>query len=412
MRNKINKELSNKIIEIYFFGLGFSVFLMFFVPQILNFNIAEMMSFSRADSHCVGDGPLSRYHCFGDFGYPIEIVRSGKSIWGESYANPTPVLSHIIFLGISFLLAHVNYSLVITGFLIFLGFCMYFPFIKSGVFKNQRLYILSTFPLTTAPFLITLDRGNNIAWTLPLIYLFVSTKAENSKLQNFYLIVLTLIRPQFVVLILIYLAKRHYKKSCVVIMTIIGAHIALLMVWDYKNWFQNGKDNLQQMLNYNDGVPGLWPPSLSAARGLRTVFDILHLNNSYTTQIINFAGVTLALIFAAKLLSYKKILTNIQLIFLILPLIFIVPKMTWAYYTCLLLIPLAFILSNQISLFEIGYGSKKRGYLYIIALLTSILPICLPIWENTNIFQNLIPIFWIIVFLHFIFERWSVSEIK
>jgi hypothetical protein len=216
-----------------------------------------------------------------------------------------------------------------------------------------------------------------------------------------------MIRPQFIILLVIYLARKQFKHFISAVIGIIGTYFSLLIIWDYKNWLQNGKNHIAQILNYNSGIPDLWPPSLSAGRGLQTVFELFSVENSLTFLIANYAGIVVAIALIIKILITRVNLSNIQFAFLLLPLIFLTPKTSWAYYSCLLLVPLSYILSDQINTFEIGIGSKKRGYLYISGLLLTVSPLCLPIWKSTNIFQNIVPIVWLIIFTYFISGKWE-----
>ena len=143
---------------------GAAIFLLFLVPQITGSNVAEISSFYTQDSHCIESTVITKLHCFGDFGYGIEMVRSGKSIWSKEFLNPYPPINFQLFLLFSYIAAKVNYLFSLLLYLATLVASVMIPFLhalKKKPLKHTWIYI-STSVVATFPFLVVIDRGNNI----------------------------------------------------------------------------------------------------------------------------------------------------------------------------------------------------------------------------------------------------------
>lgn len=389
--------------------IGIIVILLFFVPQITGLKIAEVTSYFTQDGHCVETTALTKLHCFGDFGYPIEIVRSGKNIWGKDVGNPYPVMNFQIFLVFSFIAAKIGYLFSLILYLCSLIFAMTVPFmhaLKNKPVKYTASYI-STCVLATFPFLIVLDRGNNSVWTVPFIYFFIAARYHNipKKYDVIFATAAIILRPQNLILLVIFLSKREYRKIFGTLLLSMFINIFGLLLWDAGNFLINLKNQINQLINYGSGIPGTWPPNLSFARGAKTLTEIL--NFTIPDSILINSGYLIGTLIVFKLVSVKNKYSDAQILYLTLPLIFLMPAMSWYYYSSILLVVVASTLLLKTEMKEIGLNSHTRGHLYLFATLVTTIPLCLPIWhDQNNITQTFVPLIWLLTYITFIVTGW------
>lgn len=391
---------------------GIAVLLLFFVPQITGLKVSEISSFYMEDSHCIESTVLTKLHCFGDFGYPVNIVRSGKSIWNENLSNPYPVINFQFFLVFSFIAAKINFLFSLILYLSTLILAMVIPFLhalKDKPSKDKAIYI-STSVIATFPFLIVLDRGNNNAWILPIIYFFIAARYGkiNRRYDVFLAALAIAFRPQNILLLFLFLSRREYKKIFTTLVLSASINIVLLILWDAGNFFNNIKNQINQIVSYGSGIPGMWPPSLSFSRGMKTITEITNLTITDSTLI--YLGYLIGALVVIKLVRVKNRFSDAQILYLTLPLVFLLPAMTWYYYSSILLLIVAITLLLNTSIEEIGLNSKKKGYVFLFATILTTTPLCLPIWhDNTNVIQVFVPIIWLVTYFIFIFSKSKMS---
>jgi hypothetical protein len=388
---------------------GVIVVLLFFVPQITSLKVAEVVSFYTQDGYCVESTTLTKLHCFGDFGYPIELVRSGKDIWNKEVLNAYPVINFQIYLLFSFIASKISYLFALILYLGTLIAAMTIPFwhaLRNKPLKERMIFI-STSVVATFPFLIVVDRGNNSAWTLPFIYFFIA--ARYSKIPRKYDVIFAtiaiILRPQNLILLVVFLSKREYRKIFTTLFLSTFVNILGLLLWDAGNFVMNLKNQINQLIQYGSGIPGTWPPNLSFARGAKTFTEIL--NFTIPDSILINIGYLTGVLIVFKLVLVKNKYNDAQILYLTLPLIFLIPVMSWYYYSAILLVIVASTLLLKTEITELGLNSQTRGCLFLFATLLTTIPLCIPIWQGqNNITQVFVPFIWLVTYVTFIVSGW------
>ena len=393
---------------------GLSIFLLFFIPQITGLQVAETVSFSSQDGHCLETTKLTKIHCFGDFGHPIELVRSGKSVWGPETSNPYPPLNFIIFLFFSFLAAKISYLFSLLLYLLSLITAMLIPYLHALKKQTNKYKILaiSTTLLGTLPFLTVIDRGNSTVWTLPFLYFFIAARM-NKIPKKFEIVTATIaicLRPQNLVLLIVFLSKREYKKMVLTFVFSTLLNFLLFMVWDFANTIENVQKQIGVLIHYGTGIPGTWPPSLSFSRGILTLTTLINYPLSTTT--IRYISYGLGLLLILKIIRMQNNISDMQVFILTLPLIFLLPASAWPYYSCILLVIIASGFLMNLKIEDVGIDSKFRGNLFLFTTISTTTIICIPIWEQKyNIIQVFVPIIWILTYSIFLFSKWGKKKV-
>jgi hypothetical protein len=144
---------------------------------------------------------------------------------------------------------------------------------------------------------------------------------------------------------------------------------------------------------------------------MKTIIETLNL--SLSDSILLNLGYIIGVIIIIKLVLLKNVYSDVQVLFLTLPLVFLLPAISWYYYSALLLVIVAITLLLNTSIEEIGINSKARGYLFLCATVVTTSPICLPIWQGqNNVVQVFVPIIWIITYIVFLFTWRNKIEYK
>ena len=120
----------------------------------------------------------------------------------------------------------------------------------------------------------------------------------------------------------------------------------------------------------------------------------------------------MALPLTKKLILVKNRYSDAQILYLTLPLIFLIPAMSWYYYSALLLVIVAVTLLLKTDIAELGLDSQTRGYLFLFVTIATTAPLCLPVWQGqNNITQVFIPSIWLITYIVFIASGWKKSKL-
>jgi hypothetical protein len=371
------------------------------------------MSFFSQDGHCLESKGITKIHCFGDFGHPIELVRAGKSVWGTETGNPYPPLNFIFFLFFSFLAANLGNLFSISLYLLSLVMAMLIPYLHA--LKNQtntkKVLAISTTLVGTLPFLTVIDRGNSTVWTLPFLYFFIAARA-NLISKKYEIVMATLaicLRPQNLILLIVFLSKREYKKIALTLGWSTLLNVFFFLLWDFKNTLENMRKQIDVLIDYGNEIPGTWPPSLSFSRGILTLTEFTNYQLSTTT--IKYISYMIGFLFIFKIIRMQNQISDTQVFILTLPLIFLLPTSAWPYYSCILLVVIATGFLLKIEINEIGLNSSFRGNLFLFATIITTTTICIPIWQqNNNIVQIFVPVVWLFTYLIFIVSKWDKSN--
>jgi len=160
--------------------------------------------------------------------------------------------------------------------------------------------------------------------------------------------------------------------------------------------------------SYGSGIPGDWPPNVSMGRGILNITNVFHLN--LTSTQIQFLVYSICIGIVIKMFLNKEIEID-QKLQIIIPLMFLVPAMTWWYYLVLLYPMLSIHTRSESTLVSVGLGSKKIGAFYLLVFCASMVPIYFPITNNyINLIQSLTPSLWFIQYLLYLSSPWKKNS--
>ena len=325
-----------------------------FVSSYGGYKLTEVLSHPMVDNGCTEAIPGIGGHCWGDFSGPL-IFSSLEKPWSGGI-NPYPPLATLLFEPFAYLANNVtipNLSLFIFLFLCLVAVSyppvhLYFAREINRKQLAQGLLVM----LSAAPILVAFDRGNFLLLLVPLIY--HTLKSGISEHPSFSLLVSILIcfRPQFSILLFIFLINMHFRKFFISIFTSISIFIASFLIYP-SNFFENISSYFGTLVKYQSyqfvGVP--WPVNVSINNTLMTVYRSFievffperarALEGSWTFLPSLFI---LTIVLLAILARRQRIrsLSRFEKVFFFISLSILLPNVSFSYYLVYLPILLLF----------------------------------------------------------------------
>jgi hypothetical protein len=281
--------------------------------------------------------------------------------------------------------------------------------------RTSRLGVISNCVVFSAPFLITIDRGNSVAFLLPGIYLtYVGLEKNSKKLTLFGIIWSVLVRPQAIVIALVLLFARRYRDFFTTIFFVLVSNIFLFIVWDSRHVITNVKGFISQVTAFSDrSISPDWPYNYSLTRGIYSIVKVTGIipnidNHQHLISMFLANGI----ICLTVILAFFNSRNNTSNTFLLLlPLIFLFPTTSFSYYSVIILMLLGYSIYKNLDIKSIGMGNKLLGYYTVGVWLLTLTPANLPIYgpQRLNVIQVLIAPLWA-MWLIFVLA-WNLVEI-
>jgi hypothetical protein len=147
------------------------------------------------------------------------------------------------------------------------------------------------------------------------------------------------------------------------------------------------------------------------ARGLKTIFELINFQILDTTIIRISLLIVISLVIKI-LLKSNQFKTSVLAINLV-PLIFLIPPMTWYYYGSFLIIIVAIMIRDNLAIDEISFGNKTAGTLLLTSIWLTFTPLYIPIGSDfTNLVQVIVPIMWTLYYIYIISIPWKTFRQK
>jgi hypothetical protein len=270
----------------------------------------------------------------------------------------------------------------------------------------ERIQIIGMLTIATTPFLNVLDRGNNVVWAIPFLYLGLINM--NNTVSIAYLSIAIALRPQLVIFLLLILISGKFKKIFAVVSFTSVIYLLSFALKLERNILRGLVDFFGALKGQAAGIPENWPPNLSMARGIKTILETLNIPID-DSAIIKISIFIIFCIFV-KIIVISKDANRSILSINIIPLIFLIPPMTWYYYGAFLIVAIAMIIKENLTIEDLGFGRRSIGLLFVIAIWLTFTPMYIPIGVDfNNLIQMLVPICWTLYYITFLTSSWRKS---
>lgn len=170
------------------------------------FRPTEHLSFYVSDGWCDPAEAGVGEHCFGDFAFPKQLM-SENSVLNNSFGITHPYFPSTTALHRLFEFPSSSDQVDLLLYLVVLALGGLIPALllgnRLGTFSQKVLAFLGL-GLLSLPFLIAIDRGNSVMMAVGLAALAVqASRADNARTFVLWAIAASLVRPQFLLLVVI-----------------------------------------------------------------------------------------------------------------------------------------------------------------------------------------------------------------
>jgi len=198
--------LRERFLGILVFLQASSLFVSVMLSSYGEFKPTEHLSFYVSDGWCDPAEAGVGGHCFGDFAFPKQLM-SENSILNNSFGITHPYFPSTTALHRLFEFPSLSDRIDLLLYLVVLAFVGLIPGLLLGnrleIF-SQKLLALLGLGFLSLPFLIAIDRGNTVMMAVGLAALAVqASRADNARMFVLWAIAASLVRPHFLLLVVI-----------------------------------------------------------------------------------------------------------------------------------------------------------------------------------------------------------------
>ena len=405
-------RLGQQLLFVLFIALTSSYISSFLISSYFQVNLTESLIFNVSDGWCDLQSQRLGLHCFGDFYAFMQF--SFESPWKDSVTAypPMSLLFFEFFQTIYLFSGSTNTVLFLyLGLLIFsLAFPILHLYLTKRIKSRRILLILLLTLFSLAPTLMVIDRGNNIGFAIPLIYMTYIYLLQGKDVS--LLITMTFLclwKPQLGIFALYFIFYGKYLWFIRWMALTFLCYIYTFSFFGIENISDNLSYFIRNLFGYQSYVslPSYFPSNWSFANFVSTILDLPRLIQSASTvnmsagPKLSSSGISLISgIFLITSLStmffHRRKLGKLEILTLLSMLSFLSPSVSFAYYLSVLLpsiliIVYGFILQSKDNVdvlseerreiqeyLEVLFGSQKLKYIFMGVIVT-----CFVSWPFT-----------------------------
>ena len=200
------------------------------IPSYFQLFASEVLVFETNDGWCNPDFQGVGIHCFGDFYYQLNFLGVDYPYASGNAASPYPPLGLFFFKPFELLVNTFpgsNFGLIF--YFLFLLSALLSPILylqKKLSLLPSELAIVYFMTLGMSPILMGIDRGNNVILLMPLFFFFCNSIIKSRYTSAVVLaIIMSIIKPQMLICILVFLALRKYRLTLITLVTTCSIHL-------------------------------------------------------------------------------------------------------------------------------------------------------------------------------------------
>jgi len=208
-----------------------SYFILWFQTFYFGKSTSAILSFKVDDGWCPTPGSGFGAHCWGDYQTPL-LGLGMPNQWEEGSAYPP--ITTIIFKPFAFITNNLQSNRF--GLVCYLAAGMAAMlvtiFYAAKRVKSNRLLFMVLFGVLATPIAIAFDRGNLVMFAVPVFFAFaVSVLEKNWNRTVFFVVLATVIKPQFALLVLPMFAwRKWYHIFYALILSLLVHSIGFLLL--------------------------------------------------------------------------------------------------------------------------------------------------------------------------------------
>ena len=397
--------LRERFLGILVFLQASSLFVSVMLSSYGEFKPTEHLSFYVSDGWCDPAEAGVGGHCFGDFAFPKQLM-SENSILNNSFGITHPYFPSTTALHRLFEFPSLSDRIDLLLYLVVLAFVGLIPGLLLGnrleIF-SQKLLALLGLGFLSLPFLIAIDRGNTVMMAVGLAALAVqASRADNARMFVLWAIAASLVRPHFLLLVVIGPVSGGLRSAAKVVTGFLFAQtVFFLLTPGYRiNDWPLIVDKLQEF-SRSSPVDRPYVVNLYLGRSLYLLGQLFGFEDAVTSLfqveavstilalMVGLSGGLLAYHCRAKMFPVSVVLWTALMI--------ILPSVSYSYYLGISVICALVLLD--------GHGNRIRdlgsllGVMVGASLLVSLVPFPF-LYDSTGMSYgtSLAGVLWLLVF--------------
>ena len=441
----ILSTVKNQISNILHYQLYSFISILFFIiylsqiilSRFFEINVFDSYLWLLADGWCPPPNETSflKSHCFGDYGTTIYHFNQANP-WDEFSGlpvNPYPAagyVTHVLFNQIGLITNNSNLGLL--SYVLTLLLFSLFPiiYILKSKISNKVVKIIILSPLM-GTLLFAIDRGNAVVFTIPFIFLALKSYLENHLKQLLiYLIILSILKPVFIILTLLFLLQRSYLKFLIASVTVFFVQLYAFLQYTGENTLAFILSRYIASLEYYSNYQSLetiYPYNISFVRGIVAIHNfvssILQIDNSLLLSFIlnNKSIISVIPLFLFLVLFFifgsKLVITKLGIFTFLITISISLSPITYQYYLIVYIPILAHIFLSENSkgiFYQKGFLETSLAITTALLITFSVTPVIfLKVYLNdinnflTTIF--FVPILIVIYFTIFLLYTFQIT---
>ena len=403
------KRFRERLLGLLAASTALSTIFFWVLSSYFKVDVPASLMFIGQDSWCRVPAQSIGVHCFGDFNERF-MPNISDPVFPPFHNNlELSPIGPFLTSFFNFLARYISQQIILIGLVLAFSVLLVFPMwtATKRFSLDERVLWIFLGAVGTYPFIATIDRLNDIALTVPLLFIFGTRFIQSEKnlpsqgYQHFWWIIpiLVSIKPQYILLSLIFVFVREFKQAIKSMILSVFLFCFLVVVagkMDYHRlieWFHlvffYSKDFHNAQSSY--------PLNISISRGLFIVVRLIQMTASafsinfrISLTTFNFAlniiQVILFLLIAIMLVLYGRHVRKFHLLTVCLVLSsFLFGQFIAGYYTVVILAVLALLVMNpswarwsaeQDFKIKLGNVQRKQFTLIEINLMTAIILSC------------------------------------
>lgn len=244
-------RLGRDLLALLSAGIAMSVLVAWIASSYFTVDVPGSLIWPGADGYCQVDGEGVGVHCFSDLAQFLTLGATVDPDTSNPFIRNYPPLNRLGFFVFQLTAVGTTQLIAVTLYVVLSAVCLLIPALWVVRHRpwQEQLLIVSIIGVATFPFLATIDRGNNIAFAVPLIFVFVlALQRQRYALAIIAIVIGSQIKPQIGLLVVGFLVVRRYKDFLIAVIASVGLFLASFAIF----WVLPG--NLNPLQEFKDFI--------------------------------------------------------------------------------------------------------------------------------------------------------------
>ena len=366
-------------------GLAVSIISAWVAASYFAVDVPGSLIFPGDDGWCQKDGEAIGTHCFGDVAQFLTLGPTMDPQGSNPFIRNYPPLNRLGFFVFQLIGASTTQILALALYVALSAVCLLVPALWVVRHRSwaEKLVVVALIGVATFPFLATIDRGNNLAFAVPLLFgLVLALQRMRFGWAVAAVIVGSQIKPQIGLLAVAFLVLRHIRSFSWAVLGSLGLFLASFAIfWVLPGGLkplQEFRDFLFYVQLYDQYQPltQTYPLNISFVHLLGLLWEGSGVGIASTEglQWAVYASVAVSLVFIA----WRGARLGIAVWFPALLMgVLLTPNPVFAYYLIGALIAVTFFFRSPF-VQQIVATSGVIRWLLVAAVVTSLTPLLIP----------------------------------